>query len=369
MTTNRENHFVPQFYLRNFSEDRRRINLFNFSRGQIITEASIKHQCSRRNFYDFAQHTEQAFADLEGGTAKSIRRLNNECDIPEEHSDDWATLLLYIVLQSLRTTSSAKTSDAILNYTNNLIADNKSASTYFDSTDTLADNVNSIEVPLSIAGDVLAVAADLKGHLLVNRAGREFITSDDPVVFHNQYCEGITYQGVTGWNCRGLQVFWPISPRHLVVLYDRRIYKIGKSHKGSTITDLFSEQDVIQLNSLQILNSLHNVYFSGSSNPNVVEAECKTLRKRRPKTRNAFVESESTESKPEESNELIHYYRPILPVKLCISEITVRRNCRRIPLQDRARMYRNMFPISDDLRGSNCELPLGRYDVKKITKL
>jgi hypothetical protein len=50
----REHHFVPKCYLRYFSADGRRINPFNFARGKTIRGVSIKHQCSRHNFCDFA---------------------------------------------------------------------------------------------------------------------------------------------------------------------------------------------------------------------------------------------------------------------------------------------------------------------------
>ena len=62
-------------------------------------------------------------------------------------------------------------------------------------------NVYSVPAPLSVAREILPVAADLQAHLFVNTTAREFITSDDPVILHNQYCEGIAYQGVKGWNC------------------------------------------------------------------------------------------------------------------------------------------------------------------------
>lgn len=36
-------------------------------------------------------------------------------------------------------------------------------------------------------------------HLILNNSGIEFITSDDPVIVHNQYAEGVKYRGVIGW--------------------------------------------------------------------------------------------------------------------------------------------------------------------------
>lgn len=64
-----DNHFVPQFYLRYWSADEKRTNLFNFSRMRAIEGVSIRDQCQRHNFYAFAPELEKALSELEGKTA------------------------------------------------------------------------------------------------------------------------------------------------------------------------------------------------------------------------------------------------------------------------------------------------------------
>ncbi|WP_461622080.1 DUF4238 domain-containing protein, partial [Bradyrhizobium sp. 23AC] len=76
-----------------------------------------------------------------------------------------------------------------------------------------------------------------------------FITSDHPVVFYNQYAEHRTIRSNTGLASKGLQIFYPISPYHIIILYDEAIYKIGA--KKSTSVDVTSVSDVQQLNDLQ----------------------------------------------------------------------------------------------------------------------
>jgi hypothetical protein len=68
----REHHFVPQFYLRNFSSDGRRINLFNFKLGRAVMGTSIKHQCSKHNFYGFAPDLEKALGGLRAPRLRSF---------------------------------------------------------------------------------------------------------------------------------------------------------------------------------------------------------------------------------------------------------------------------------------------------------
>jgi Protein of unknown function (DUF4238) len=49
LADNKNQHFVPQFYLRNFStdEEKQSIGLFNFARSTAVGNASIRNQCSR----------------------------------------------------------------------------------------------------------------------------------------------------------------------------------------------------------------------------------------------------------------------------------------------------------------------------------
>lgn len=366
-TASRENHFVPQFYLRYFSADGKRINLFNFSLNRTITGTSIKHQCSSHNFYDFAPQLERDFSEIEGKAAEVIRGIKAAADIPGERSDDWAALLVYIVFQKLRTTTAAKLNDTMADGFVRFLLENTTAFENIDPTDFKPKNVYSVAAPLSMAGEILPFASDLRGHLFINTTVCEFITSDDPVVMHNQYCEGITFRGVTGWACTGLQLFWPISPRELIVLYDHETYKIGRSHRGSTVSEISEENDVAQLNTLQILNAHHNVYFAGFNGASKAEGECKRLSHKRPRTRTTFVETEAKQTGSRESIAFVLSYEPLLPVKLGVSKINVRRDRRRVPLHNRAMMYRKDIPRTKENLATYGDIPPGRYDVKKIS--
>src|SRR5260221_12562315 len=106
-----EHHFVPQFYLRNFSADGRGVNLFNFKRSRAVVGASIKHQCSKHNFYGFAPDLEKALGELEGATADVVRNIRASRTLPVPGSDDWQTLLTFIVFQKLRTTNAGRMDD------------------------------------------------------------------------------------------------------------------------------------------------------------------------------------------------------------------------------------------------------------------
>ena len=360
---------VPQFYLRYFACAPKRTNLFNLPRQLMIPAVSIKHQCSRHNFYEFAPNLEDSFADLEANAARVIRRVEAHGHLPDEESDDWLSLLAFIVFQHLRTSNAAKSTDAYTEYFGRLVVENDPKLADIDPNSVKLRNVYAVAMPLSIAPDILPLAHDLRAHLFVNTTGREFITSDDPVVLHNQYCEGITYQGVNGWACAGIQVFWPISPKKLIVLYDRDTYVVPESSPGARASKLSREFDVAQLNSLQILNAHHNVYFAGRTGAGKVLAQCRELCNRRPKTRATFVETEAADNADGTSSAILHSFQPLLPVELRVSKIRVNRRMTRIPLRDRSHMYRSDHPRRHASQRVEDHLPQGMYRVKKTTRI
>ncbi len=47
----REQHHVPKFYFRSFSDEGRRISLVNLKSGKFVRNASLADQCKASNFY------------------------------------------------------------------------------------------------------------------------------------------------------------------------------------------------------------------------------------------------------------------------------------------------------------------------------
>lgn len=67
----------------------------------------------------------------------------------------------------------------------------------------------------------------------------------------------------TGLASKGLQVFFSVNPSHLVLLYDKNVYKETKNN----IIVLTLLSDVQQLNRIQFVSALENVYFSENNYP------------------------------------------------------------------------------------------------------
>lgn len=327
----RQHHFVPQFYLRQFSADGRSISLFNFRRGVLIERASIRKQCARRDYYGFAEGAEDSLAELEGEAAKIIREIRYSRKLPGPGTTDWQNLLGFVAIQKARTTRAGNSSNHVTDYLAKLSLQGQPIAESVDLEKYVIGHKHPTQVPLSVVGDVVEVAGSLAAHLVVNESPVAFMTSDDPVVVHNQYCEEIRHRGVKGWGCSGVQVFFPLSPRKLLLLFDATVYKVGRSHRGETVTRLSRTDDVEQINSLQMLNAEENGYIPPSPDSATTLALCRRLAPRRPTTRVRFVETKSVRSADGKTSSLIHHYEPLLPIRMTLSFIRVRTKALEFP--------------------------------------
>ena len=104
---------------------------------------------------------------------------------------------------------------------------------------------------------------DLGYKLLVNKTGVEFITSDSPVVMYNQLLSFRKMGSNTGLSCKGLLIFFPVSPSKLIIMYDDNVYRVGGETKS--VIEVTSEKDIYDLNALQACSCYENIYFM---NPN-----------------------------------------------------------------------------------------------------
>ncbi|NID05892.1 DUF4238 domain-containing protein [Luteibacter jiangsuensis] len=339
MTEPKEHHFVPQFYLKKFGEGKS-IRLFNFERRRHIPGAPIKSQCARHKLHAFSPGLEQKLSVLEGAAANAIRSILDEGAAPVARSETWQDALGFLVLQKMRTARSMQSVDTLADFMLAHAPEPGAAVEGPDREQLKAAMGHPLALLFQFLGEVLGHATDLGMHLLVNGTTEGFITCDDPVVFHNQYCEGIDHHGVLGWLNTGLQAFLPLSPNAVLVLYDQTVYKVAGTRQGSTASTLTDVRHVRQINELQFLNAVENVYYKGEPTE-AFQGICEAMVGKRVGGRIALVETEPAARPDGTSSQLLHTFEPLLPVRLSLPQMEIRRRARRIPLEVRGRTYRN----------------------------
>ena len=261
MAENKNQHYVPEFYLKRFSpdKDQKTIGIWNMSRRRKIKRASLRDQCSRDYFYGKDLRIEKSLVDLEGSIAELLNKIGQTGKLPLRCSDNHALLLLHLVTQWARTRYMSDAMNEMNDKFFRHVYGPMKEQEGFD-----ADRFNiTIEHPaqlaIPIAAQCVPLILDLNCKILNNRTPVEFVTSDNPVVFYNQLFSFQSQNSNTGLNVKGMQLFFPIDPGRVLLFYDAGVYSVGQRNRH--MVDISSPQDVDQVNLLQMCGCQHNVYF------------------------------------------------------------------------------------------------------------
>lgn len=314
MPANKKHHYVPRFYLRQFARDGNSIDLFNFRLNRTISGANYKQQCYRDYMYGKEPETEKSLGQLEGVMAQLLRQILARGLLPPPFSPDHESLCVFTLLQSARTAYSA---DALDDAADGLWKKVFDKDPWFDPE--LLKNVRIVNSdPANLAVFFMLrhyhLIMDLGYKLLLARPESVFITSDNPVVLYNQLLEHERFGSATGLVSKGLQIFLPLSPSALLMFYDRDVYAVSP-RDALTIT-VSEVADMTQLNALQVVAALENVYFSGSD-ANIYRVVEAGKRYRRPKKTLTFTTQER--ATPTGSSQLIGTSRADIRTGLTLS--------------------------------------------------
>ena len=262
----KKQHFLAQFYMRNWSvdPDRKRISLYAIRAQKHIAAASIRDQ-AYENYYYGKDGVEDALSEMESIVSPIITKVIASNMLPVCQSEDHVSLLTFVLFQDARTpTKAAALDEQIENLTRTL------AKNFPDLKDEAAGiRINGRDTPgisLQSMADICPLVLDLRMKLMVNMTSRPFITSDSPAIRYNQFMEKRnTGGGNTGLGNTGLQIFFPLSPRHMLVLYDGGVYRIGGSSHLLPHSQLTGEDDVRALNVLQAVAADETLYYGSET--------------------------------------------------------------------------------------------------------
>lgn len=295
MSDNKKHHYVPRFYLKLFSENGRGINLFNIKSRRSVIGGGLKNQCYRDYFYGKDLQVEKALSLIEGQMSRILSAVQSDCALPSRYSGDCFTFLIHVLMQHTRTAYSIdaydEQIDKLMKY---LIAPkmekmNLSMEQIEEIKITKKDSAKFI---LGVAASTYPLLIDLEWKLLRATGKHEFITSDNPVVYCNQLLYFRKFGSNTGIASKGLQIFFPISPKYLVILYDGKVYGVGS--KKCDVVDVTNACDIEQLNRLQFVSALDNVYFRDKCYPVLQEFQASEYYRRLQKSHMQVFPGEQT---------------------------------------------------------------------------
>lgn len=256
MANDKNQHFVPQFYQKFFSDDGKNIALFVVDTGKTIEKAPIKRQSSDTYFYSEDISIEKELGKVERLMAVLLKKLsegNYKLDDKE-----LSVLYTFICLQSLRTEVPA---EEMQNMAEQFA---KEYANFITHDETFTNNLV-VKIPhpplksLEHLDDMIQCCLDLKWKFLIIESGeKNFITSDNPVSYYNTFLEK---RGLykCGYGLVGTLLFLPLSPKLAVILYDSQIYKVGSAKNGGSL--ILNNSDVDNFNALTAVNANKVIYY------------------------------------------------------------------------------------------------------------
>ena len=104
----KKQHYVPQFYLKNFAREDNTFSIYNVKNNTIIQKAPYKSQCYENYYYGENNQWELRLSKLEYESSKIINRIINE-DSYYPNIKEIDMLKKFVIFQRYRTTYNEET--------------------------------------------------------------------------------------------------------------------------------------------------------------------------------------------------------------------------------------------------------------------
>lgn len=268
MPSNKNQHFVPKCYLRNFSQNSSEaIGLFNLRTRMVVTNAPIKGQCSKSYFYGKEEEFEILLQHYESRYPKFLKQVSETGSVPNDEVVNFFKEFWF--LQHLRTQSIA------MRFKQMMLAMN--ADIYGESEILQMSETEAALMAIKMLLSVLPLCRDLKLVVLKNKTSVEFLTSDHPAVMTNRLYSDLE-RSVEYINCgfgnSGFIGLLPVTPRLAIFLYDNSVYSSGHENGCVSITKI---EDLRFCNELLALNARENLYFCPNDSTDQIVEEIKKM--------------------------------------------------------------------------------------------
>ncbi len=288
----KKQHFIPQFYFRFFSWNNKDIGMFNENNGKYYRSVFIKGQCQKDYFYGTDGNIEKILTDIEDKSIPALKELI-KTQICKSHDNIFLNILPFVIVQFSRT---QYLSDFIDDSNSKLLKDYTKENLKYSKLNIKTEDLDDIKIKIENAPIIalqysiisLPLFFDLKAKLFINSTPINFLFSDNPVILYNSLFYD-KYFSNTGYGNRGLQIFYPISPKLLLIFYDDYIYKIGETNRNEIIIN--NVQDVNKLNELQFLSANECIYFDNSFNEDKLLTYWDSVKKYKKSEKSNFIKS------------------------------------------------------------------------------
>lgn len=327
MSEKKNQHYVPRYYFRYFSGDGKRVSLLSVRNGKTIKNAPIKSQCSKDYFYG-EKEIEETLEGLENEHREALNKLKSSLNFTELSEDEYCLILQAVLFQRARTLAGREKRkrpqdklarlymEVEINNDTSLSEEEKTQQREsLGSLEANPKHYQGLEMIHSIQG--VEYIIDMIPLLLINRTNHPFVFSDAPVVAFNNHQMNVKLRGVLGYQTPGLQLFYPLCDKVVLLLLDPAVYEVHG--EISLKVEIRNNKDIDQINKLQIHNAFQSVYFSDHKYAEYVKRLWNEERISLIKMEDRFIEAPGYDQDGKPIGDIIHVYEPLLPFRLNLS--------------------------------------------------
>lgn len=209
-------HYVPQFYLRNFGEV-----IFGYDKkNQKPFKTTPKNVAFEPDFYgpdfDDKPSIEKLMAQMERGWSVSVKKLIEKENFYQLAKTSQTKIINFMTFQILRTKQFRQDIVGMANHILNLYAKSRGLKkpVKLSKTSEIKQQINMFKSFPTFAG----IIQQMKFSIVVNKTPIPFWTSDNPINLQNDIPQ-IPW-GNMGLACRGIEVHLPLTPKLAIVAVD-----------------------------------------------------------------------------------------------------------------------------------------------------
>lgn len=257
MAEKKKQHYVPKFYLRLFTADNKMFAVQNIATKKILYPVPYDDHCYKDYFYGKDGVWENQLSNMETEWSIIIKKALNKEVLTYSDLESIKKFALYQRQRTLAEENySIQSRKALLVEQSKVFLANKGLVCNEETVEEIClqrakESIAPAE-SLQFAVDYLKEIDDLSIVVIEYDTKQELFSSDVPVISINPF-----HLQTIGYGCMGLIMLFPISPHHLIVIYDTKMYPY---YSGKQYVTLANETEVLYLNVLQLISAEKILY-------------------------------------------------------------------------------------------------------------
>ena len=263
-------HYIPQFLLKNWSVTDLKpgpmIHSYNIDRDTWRHHEPIVRQAQERNMYG---QLETTLSHIESWAAPPIRRIVDSGRLPDNQPGtgkltDRAKVALFLAATYCRNLSEADFQNEIYS----VMLQQETRTHYHEELLREGIDINDYDITVAPPGSlamrnigVVAKCLDGMGIYLLFSEDGGFVIGDSPCTVYNKWYTKSPERQHLAPGVTGTCLFVPLSPRHVILLYDCRMYDSAKSSAIEHDWIIRVDQSAVaEVNLLQLVYARHCIY-------------------------------------------------------------------------------------------------------------